>query len=192
MKFKGLGLALEIAAMAGVLGTVAPAYAGFPDRPIKLVVPFTAGGPTDALARNLAEGLRQQLNQTVVIENKAGAGANIGAEFVANSPADGYTLLFGTSGPLAINTSLFKKLSYDPVKSFDPVIMIGKMPNVFPFIHPCRSRTSRNSWPIQRPAKSSATRHREWAHPRIWPGSCLTRRPERICCTFLIVAPRKR
>ncbi|HYI30188.1 MAG TPA: tripartite tricarboxylate transporter substrate-binding protein, partial [Bradyrhizobium sp.] len=88
--------------MAGVLGTVAPAHADYPDKPIKVVVPFTAGGPTDALARNLAEGLRQQLKQTVVIENKAGAGANIGAELVANSPADGYTLLFGTSGPLAI------------------------------------------------------------------------------------------
>jgi tripartite-type tricarboxylate transporter receptor subunit TctC len=135
MKFGGMGLALRIAAMAGVLGTGAPAHADFPDRPIKLVVPFTAGGPTDALARNLAEGLRQQLNQTVVIENKGGAGANIGAEFVANSPADGYTLLFGTSGPLAINTSLFKKLNYDPVKSFDPVIMIGKLPNVLS-VHP--------------------------------------------------------
>ena len=135
MKFMGIGLALGIAATAGVLGMVAPAHAGFPDRPIKLVVPFTAGGPTDALARNLAEGLRQQLNQTVVVENKGGAGANIGAEFVANSPADGYTLLFGTSGPLAINTSLFKKLSYDPVKSFDPVIMIGKLPNVLS-VHP--------------------------------------------------------
>jgi tripartite-type tricarboxylate transporter receptor subunit TctC len=135
MKFMGMGLALGIAGTAGVLGTVAPAHAGFPDRPIKLVVPFTAGGPTDALARNLAEGLRQQLNQTVVVENKGGAGANIGAEFVANSPADGYTLLFGTSGPLAINTSLYKKLSYDPVTSFDPVIMIGKMPNVLS-VHP--------------------------------------------------------
>lgn len=130
MKFRGIGLALRTAAVAGVLGTVAPAHADFPDRPIKIVVPFAAGGPTDALARNLAEGLRQHLNQTVVIENKGGAGANIGAEAVANSPADGYTLLFGTSGPLAINTSLFKKLNYDPVKSFDPVIMIGKLPNV--------------------------------------------------------------
>jgi tripartite-type tricarboxylate transporter receptor subunit TctC len=135
MKFKSICLALRIAVLAGVLGMVAPARAGFPDRPIKLVVPFTAGGPTDALARNLAEGLRQQLHQTVVIENKGGAGANIGAEFVANSPADGYTLLFGTSGPLAINTSLFKELNYDPVKSFDPVIMIGKLPNVLS-VHP--------------------------------------------------------
>jgi tripartite-type tricarboxylate transporter receptor subunit TctC len=115
---------------AAITAAGTPAYAEFPDRSIKLVVPFAAGGPTDALARNLAEGLRLQLKQTVVVENKGGAGANIGAEYAANSPADGYTLLFGTSGPLAINVSLYKKLTYDPIKSFDPVIMIGKLPNV--------------------------------------------------------------
>lgn len=108
----------------------APVRAQYPDRPVKLIVPFAAGGPTDALARNLAEGLRIHLSKQVIVENKAGAGANIGAEFVANSPADGYTLLFGTSGPLAINVSLFGKINYDPIKSFDPVIMIGKIPNV--------------------------------------------------------------
>lgn len=114
--------------IAGIAAT--PAQAQYPDRPVKLIVPFAAGGPTDALARNLAEGLRIHLSKNVVIENKAGAGANIGAEFVANAPADGYTLLFGTSGPLAINVSLFSKINYDPIKSFDPVIMIGKIPNV--------------------------------------------------------------
>ncbi|MGM5034979.1 Bug family tripartite tricarboxylate transporter substrate binding protein [Tardiphaga sp. 803_E3_N1_3] len=120
-----------IVALAVVAGIAAsPALAQYPDRPVKLIVPFAAGGPTDALARNLAEGLRIHLSKQVVIENKAGAGANIGAEFVANSPADGYTLLFGTSGPLAINVSLFGKINYDPAKSFDPVIMIGKIPNV--------------------------------------------------------------
>lgn len=112
-----------------------PAQADYPDRPIKLIVPFAAGGPTDALARQLAEGVRSRLGQPVIIENKGGAGANIGAEFVANSPADGYTVLFGTSGPLAINVSLYPKLSYDPLKSFDPVIMIGKLPNVLS-VHP--------------------------------------------------------
>ncbi|MEH2512662.1 tripartite-type tricarboxylate transporter receptor subunit TctC [Nitrobacteraceae bacterium AZCC 1564] len=120
-----------IAALAVIAGIAAsPVQAQYPERPVKLIVPFAAGGPTDALARNLAEGLRIHLSKQVVIENKAGAGANIGAEFVANSPADGYTLLFGTSGPLAINVSLFGKINYDPIKSFDPVIMIGKIPNV--------------------------------------------------------------
>jgi len=113
----------------------ATAWAEFPERPIKFVVPFAAGGPTDALARSLAEGVRAKLGQPVIVENRAGAGANVGADFVANSTADGYTLLFGTSGPLAINVSLYTKLSYDPIKSFDPIIMIGKMPNVLS-VHP--------------------------------------------------------
>lgn len=121
-------MTLCLLAVAGIAGS--SARADYPDRPVKLIVPFAAGGPTDALARNLAEGLRIHLSKQVVVENKAGAGANIGAEIVSNSPADGYTLLFGTSGPLAINTSLFTKINYDPIKSFDPVIMLGKIPNV--------------------------------------------------------------
>jgi tripartite-type tricarboxylate transporter receptor subunit TctC len=121
MMLVGAGLAITCSTAA---------RAEYPDRPLKLVVPFAAGGPTDALARNLADGLRTQLKQTVVVENKGGAGANIGAEYTANAPADGYTLMFGTSGPLAINVSLYKKLTYDPIKSFDPVIMLGKLPNV--------------------------------------------------------------
>lgn len=111
------------------------AQADYPSRAVRLIVPFAAGGPTDALARNLADGLRIHLSKTVIVENKAGAGANIGAEHVANAPADGYTLLFGTSGPLAINVSLFSKINYDPIKSFDPVIMLGKIPNVL-LAHP--------------------------------------------------------
>lgn len=124
------GSAMAMAAASLAIACSSAARADYPDRPVKLVVPFAAGGPTDALARNLAEGLRIQLKQTVVVENKGGAGANIGAEYTANSPADGYTLMFGTSGPLAINVSLYKKLNYDPIKSFDPVIMLGKLPNV--------------------------------------------------------------
>jgi tripartite-type tricarboxylate transporter receptor subunit TctC len=121
-------IAVCLLAIASIAGS--SARADYPDRPIKLIVPFAAGGPTDALARNLAEGLRIHLSTQVVVENKPGAGANIGAEVVANSQPDGYTLLFGTSGPLAINVSLFEKINYDPVKSFDPVIMLGKIPNV--------------------------------------------------------------
>ncbi|UPJ76519.1 tripartite tricarboxylate transporter substrate binding protein [Bradyrhizobium sp. 187] len=111
------------------------ARAEYPEGSIKFVVPFAAGGPTDALARSLAEGVRSRLGQPVIVENRAGAGANVGADFVAAAPADGYTLLFGTSGPLAINVSLYTKLNYDPVRSFDPVIMIGKLPNVLS-VHP--------------------------------------------------------
>ena len=104
--------------------------ADFPSKTVTLIVPFAPGGPTDAMARILAAALRGPLGQTVIVENKAGAGGNLGAEAVARAPADGYTLLFGTSGPLAINQYLYSKVGYDPLKSFAPVIQVGYLPNV--------------------------------------------------------------
>ncbi|HEX2011388.1 MAG TPA: tripartite tricarboxylate transporter substrate binding protein [Roseateles sp.] len=123
--------------LAGLLcSAVVPAFAAdFPSKPVTLVVPFAPGGPTDAMARTLAAALRGPLGQTVIVENKAGAGGNLGAEAVARAEADGHTLLFGTSGPLAINASLYKKLGYDPVKSFAPVFQLGHLPNVL-VVHP--------------------------------------------------------
>ncbi len=117
------------------LGTVCammPAHAidTYPDKPIRLIVPFPPGGPTDGLARRLAEAISKPLNQTVIVENKGGAGGNIGATYVAHAKPDGYTLLFGTSGPLAINVSLYKDLGYDPRSSFSPILRIGHLPNV--------------------------------------------------------------
>ena len=111
---------------------VAPAHAqkDFPTKPIMLVVTYPPGGPTDAMARTLAAALKNSLGQPVVVENRAGAGGNIGAEAVARAEPDGYTLMFGTSAPLAINVSLYRKINYDPVKSFAPVIQIGLLPNV--------------------------------------------------------------
>ncbi len=102
--------------------------ADFPTKPITLVVPFAPGGPTDAMARTLANAVK--LSQPVIVENKPGAGGNIGAEQVARSEPDGHTVLFGTSGPLAINVSLYRKIGYDPVKSFAPVMRVGHLPNV--------------------------------------------------------------
>ena len=107
----------------------------FPDKPVMLVVPFPPGGPTDAMARTLAAEMKNKLGQPVIVENRAGAGGNIGAEYVARAAADGQTLLFGTSGPLAINASLYRKVSYDPIKSFAPVIQIGHLPNIL-VLHP--------------------------------------------------------
>lgn len=126
-----------LAMAAATLFAAAPASAAdtYPDRPVTLVVPFPPGGPTDAMARRLAEGLKNQLGQTVVVENRGGAGGNIGAEYVANAKPDGYTILFGTSGPLAINVSLYKKQQYDPQKSFAPIIRIGHLPNILT-VHP--------------------------------------------------------
>jgi tripartite-type tricarboxylate transporter receptor subunit TctC len=125
------------AALAGgaALG-LAHAQAPFPTKPVILVVPYAPGGPTDAMARVLASALKPVLGQQpVLVENKAGAGANIGAEYVARAEADGHTIMFGTSAPLAINVSLYSKLGYDPVRSFAPVIHLGYLPNVL-VVHP--------------------------------------------------------
>lgn len=128
-----------LASMAGLAslaaGGAAWAQAGFPQKPLTLVVPFAPGGPTDAMARTLANAIRPVLGQVMVVENKAGAGGNIGADLVARADPDGYTMLFGTSGPLAINVSLYKKINYDPIRSFAPVIQVGHLPNVL-VVHP--------------------------------------------------------
>ena len=127
------GLAAGIAGIAEM--RPAEAQPSFPQKPVVLVVPFSPGGPTDAMARTLANAMKPLLGQPMVVDNKAGAGGNIGAEYVARAEADGHTLLFGTSGPLAINVSLYNKMAYDPVKSFSPVIQIGYLPNVL-VVHP--------------------------------------------------------
>jgi len=116
-------------------GKLAWAQASFPHKPLSLVVPYAPGGPTDAMARTLANAIKPVLGQTMIVENKAGAGANIGAEYVARAEADGHTLLFGTSAPLAINVHLYQKVNYDPVKSFSPIIQVGYLPNVL-VVHP--------------------------------------------------------
>ena len=121
-------LLLAVAAIAAA--PAALAADAYPSRPVTLVVPFPPGGPTDALARRLAEKLKQPLGQTVIVENRAGAGGNIGSEYVATAKPDGYTILFGTSGPLAINVSLYKNQGYNPEPSFAPIIRIGHLPNI--------------------------------------------------------------
>jgi tripartite-type tricarboxylate transporter receptor subunit TctC len=122
-----------LAACAATLLTALPAAQaadGFPSKPLTLVIPFPPGGPTDAMARTLAAEMKDRLGQPMIVENRAGAGGNIGAEYVARAEADGHTLMFGTSGPLAINKSLYRKINYDPVKSFAPVIQVGYLPNI--------------------------------------------------------------
>jgi len=132
-----LSLRLPAAACAVLLAAMPAAQAAepFPSKPVMLVVPFPPGGPTDAMARTLAAEMKDRLGQPMIVENRAGAGGNIGADYVARAEADGQTLLFGTSGPLAINSSLYRKISYDPVKSFAPVIQVGHLPNIL-VVHP--------------------------------------------------------
>ncbi|HVQ04655.1 MAG TPA: tripartite tricarboxylate transporter substrate binding protein [Burkholderiaceae bacterium] len=99
-------------------------------KPLRIVVPFTPGGSTDILARALAPRLQQALGQTVVIDNKPGAGGSIGAAEAARAEADGHTLLMGHIGTLAVNPALYPKLAYDPLKSFVPVAWVARVPNV--------------------------------------------------------------
>ena len=101
----------------------------FPNKPIKVLVPFPAGGTVDFFARTLAPKLSEALGQTVLVENRPGAGGNIATEVVAKATPDGYTLLMG-SEIVAINTSLYSKLNYDPLKDLAPIVLVGTVPNI--------------------------------------------------------------
>jgi tripartite-type tricarboxylate transporter receptor subunit TctC len=114
---------------------LAQSPAPYPAKPIRLVVPFTPGGSTDILARAIGLELTKAWGQSVIIDNVPGAGGSIGADKVAKSPADGYTLLMGHIGTLAVNPSLYPNLPYDPVKSFSPVAWVARVPNVL-VVHP--------------------------------------------------------
>src|SRR4030095_16550921 len=102
----------------------------YPTKPIRLVVPFPPGGATDILARDVAQKLTEAWGQSVIVDNRPGAGGNIGSELVAKSPPDGYTLEMGTVGTHAITASLYAKMPYDHVKDFTPVILVAGVPNV--------------------------------------------------------------
>ncbi len=120
-------LALGVLFAAFAVGASAQTY---PTKPIRIVVPFPAGGTTDVLARAAAQKLTEALGQAAVVDNRPGAGGNIGAELVAKSPPDGYTLLMGTVGTHAINPSLYPKMPYDHVRDFVPIILVAGVPNV--------------------------------------------------------------
>lgn len=107
----------------------------YPTKPIRLVVPFAAAGTTDFLARAIAQKLGSNLGTSVVVDNRPGAGGNIGSDIVAKSEPDGYTLLLGTVGTHAINASLYKKMPYDTVKDFAPVTLVASVPNMV-VVHP--------------------------------------------------------
>lgn len=124
-----LVLALSLPTTA-VRAQAAPVAADYPARPLRLVVSVAPGGLTDILARLLAERLQARLGQPVIVENKTGAGGIVAMDFVAKSPADGYTLVMGYPGALAVNQALYKTLPYDPAKSFAPVSLVAAWPLV--------------------------------------------------------------
>jgi tripartite-type tricarboxylate transporter receptor subunit TctC len=122
-------LAAVVVVACAALAPAAHAQA-WPSKPIRIVVPFAAGGTTDILARALAPELQKALGQPVVVDNKPGAGGNIGAAEVAKAPGDGYTFLMGTVGTHGINAALYPKLPYRPVEDFVPVTLVAGVPNV--------------------------------------------------------------
>jgi len=121
-----LGAAVATAAtLAPITSVFAQAY---PARPMRWIVPYPAGGGSDFLARTVAAQMEKQLGQPLVIENRPGAATMIGAEAVARSTADGYTLLTGDNGTFVFNTALYKKVPYDPVKDFTPIGLMARFP----------------------------------------------------------------
>lgn len=102
----------------------------YPARPVRVIVAFTPGGTTDMLTRMVSNRLSEQWGKSFVVENKPGAGGNIGTEFVVKAPPDGYTLMVNSVGPIAVNPTLYKNLPYNPITDLDPVIQIAEVPNV--------------------------------------------------------------
>jgi len=120
---------LLLAAIAASM-TDACAQSGYPSRSIRFIVPYPPGGPTDLMARSMSGRLSEALGQTVVVDNRAGAGGNVGAEIAAKSPPDGYTLLMGAISTHSINVSLYTRLAFDPVKDFAPITQASIIPLV--------------------------------------------------------------
>lgn len=128
MQRRPLILSAMATALCATLGTPVLAQDTYPSRPVTIVVPFTAGGSTDIAARIVGQQLSRVLGQPVIVDNKPGAGATLGAAFVARAAADGYTLLWGGNSPLTTSPHLYKKPGYDPITSFEPIGVLAVSP----------------------------------------------------------------
>src|SRR3954471_1346455 len=150
---RGILLALALAATA----VPAQAQTDYPNRPIRIVVGFAAGGGNDIFARLVGAKLQELIGQTVIIENKPGAGSRLANEYAANQPADGYTLLVAASGGMSIASAIYPKLGYHPTKSFVPLTMIANFPLILaiPANHPANSVKELAAWMKANPEKSN-------------------------------------
>ena len=142
-----------VAALPSALTSAFAQTTAWPEAPVKIIVPFTAGGASDVLTRALAEKLQGRLGQNFVVDNRTGAGGNIGMQAVRGAPADGYTIASATIGTLSINQFLFANLGYDPVKDFDYVSMIWQNCNVFVVApqHPAKTVQEFLAWARKQP-----------------------------------------
>ena len=132
---RGLAAAICLSCIAVAVGNEAFAQERYPTKPVRVIVPFPAGGPTDIVGRVISGKLSELLGHQFVVENRTGGGGNIGTEAVAKAPADGYTLLVATVSTHAINPGVYKKLPYDPVKDFAPIAQVGVTPSILS-VHP--------------------------------------------------------
>jgi tripartite-type tricarboxylate transporter receptor subunit TctC len=123
-------IALALAAGLVFCTGSAAAQASWPAQPVKWIVPYPPGGSTDMLARLVSHKLGERLGQPVIVENKAGAGGNIGTDFAVKQPADGYTIVMGNIGPISINPALYPDLPYKPQRDLAPVTMLMSVPNL--------------------------------------------------------------
>jgi tripartite-type tricarboxylate transporter receptor subunit TctC len=121
--------------LLGVAAAAAAQAQSYPSKPIRLIVPFTPGGSTDVIARVIAQKIGETMGVQVIVDNRPGAGGNIGVELTAKSPPDGYTLVMGHIGTMAVNPTLYKRLPYDPLRDFAPVALVALVPNLLA-VHP--------------------------------------------------------
>lgn len=123
-------LGLILMSLTWTLGQVAFAQAEYPSRPVQFVVPFSPGGATDIITRIMSDQFQAVFHQAFPVENRTGAGGNIGAAYVASAAPDGYSIFMGSPGPLVTNEFLYPGISFDPTKAFAPVVLVARLPNV--------------------------------------------------------------
>ncbi|HLV28326.1 MAG TPA: tripartite tricarboxylate transporter substrate binding protein [Burkholderiaceae bacterium] len=129
IKHSGLALAALAITLSSGSAVAADAADNYPERPISWIVPFPPGGAMDVIARVLSETMSQDLGQSIVVENKPGAGGNIGANYVVKAKPDGYTIMIAANG-MAVNPFLYSRLTYDPIKDFEPISLLAAVPNI--------------------------------------------------------------
>lgn len=189
------GLAVLPLTLAGAAGRPAPVQAQArwtPDRPVRIVVPFVAGGSTDITARLVAKALGERLGQSVVVDNRGGAAGNIAAEHVARAEPDGYTLIMATSTTHASNAALYRRLPFDPVRDFTPISQIAFIPNLLvvnPEV-PASSIAELVAYAKARPGQLNYGSGGP-AAPCIWPPPCLPTGPASTWCMCPIAAARR-
>jgi len=131
----GLVAAAPLVASLPAFGQATDAAAGFPRKPVRMIVPFPPGGGTDILARPIAQKLTERWGQQVIVDNRSGAGGTLGTDLAAKSPPDGYSFILGTNGTHGINQSLYRSLPYNTLKDFTPITMVAIAPNIL-VVHP--------------------------------------------------------